>query len=272
MIKITIGQYYPAQSFIHNMDARMKLLCTVIFITVLFFIGNFLGYAFSAVYLLVMIKISKVPIKFLFRGLRAIFFIIVFTAILNMFFTAGETVLLQFGAVRITQEGLTNAIRMSLRLVMLLMGSSLLTLTTTPIQLTDAIEYALKPFKRIGVPAHEIAMMMTIALRFIPTLVEEMDKIMKAQMARGADFDTGGLIKKAKSLVPLLVPLFISSFRRADELALAMEARCYRGDVGRTRMKQMRMALLDYKALVIMALFILCIILLEHFAGIWGIW
>jgi len=272
MIKITIGQYYPAQSFIHRMDARMKLLCTIIFITILFFIGNFLGYAFAAAYLLTMIKISKVPIKFLFRGFRAIFFIIAFTAILNMFFTAGEVVLLQLGGVRITQEGLTNAARMAIRLVMLLMGSSLLTLTTTPIQLTDAIEFALKPLKRVGVPAHEIAMMMTIALRFIPTLIEEMDKIMKAQMARGADFDTGGLIKKAKSLVPLLVPLFISSFRRADELALAMEARCYRGDVGRTRMKQMRMASLDYKALFIMVLFILCILFLEYVAGIWGIW
>ena len=272
MLKITIGQYYHANSFIHKLDARMKLLCTILFITVLFFVGNFLGYALAAVYLAVIIRVSKVPPKFLFRGLRAIMFIIIFTAFLNIFFTQGGEVVLEVGFVRVTELGLLNASRMAIRLVMLIVGSSLLTLTTTPIQLTDAIEYSLKPFKKIGVPAHEIAMMMTIALRFIPTLMEEMDKIMKAQMARGADFDTGGIIKKARSLVPLLVPLFISSFRRADDLALAMEARCYRGDVGRTRMKQMKMKWRDYKALAILGLFTAMVFVLEHFADIWGIW
>jgi len=272
MLKVTIGQYYHADSFIHKLDARMKLLCTVIFITVLFFVGNFLGYALAAVYLAIIIRISKVPPKFLFRGLRAILFIIIFTAILNVFFTPGGMVLIEVGFVRITNLGLLNAARIGIRLVMLIVGSSLLTLTTTPIQLTDAIEYSLKPFKKIGVPAHEIAMMMTIALRFIPTLLEEMDKIMKAQMARGADFDTGGVIKKAKSLVPLLVPLFISSFRRADDLALAMEARCYRGDVGRTRMKQMKMKARDYQALGTLGVFTAFIFALEYFANIWGIW
>jgi energy-coupling factor transport system permease protein len=250
----------------------MKLLCTVIFITVLFFVGNFAGYAIAAVYLAVIIRISKVPPRFLFRGLRAIMFIIVLTAFLNIFFTQGGTVLIEIGFVRITELGLVNASRMAIRLVMLIVGSSILTLTTTPIQLTDAIEFSLKPFKKIGVPAHEIAMMMTIALRFIPTLIEEMDKIMKAQMARGADFDTGGIIKKARSLVPLLVPLFISSFRRADDLALAMESRCYRGDMGRTRMKQMKMRGRDYAALGVLGLFTALIVAMEYFAGIWGVW
>ncbi|MCL2396762.1 MAG: energy-coupling factor transporter transmembrane protein EcfT [Defluviitaleaceae bacterium] len=272
MLKITIGQYYPVQSPIHRLDARMKLLCTIIFITVLFFIGNFLGYAFAAVFLAGMIKLSKVPPKYLIRGLRAIIFIIFFTAFLNIFFTAGGDVIFSWGPIQITQQGLVNALRMAVRLVMLIIGSSMLTLTTTPIQLTEAIEFGLSPFKKIGVPAHEIAMMLTIALRFIPTLMEEMDKIMKAQMARGADFDTGGLFKKAKSLVPLLVPLFISSFRRADELALAMEARCYRGDVGRTRMKQMKMRFSDYQALAVMGLFFATILGIERLAGLWGVW
>jgi energy-coupling factor transport system permease protein len=268
MLKVTIGQYYPAQSFIHRLDPRMKLLCTLLFIVFIFFINNFLGYAVAAVYLIVIVKTSTVPPRFLLRGLRAIFFIIIFTAILNIFFTAGETVI--WGP--ITQEGLLNAGRMALRLIMLIIGSSILTLTTTPIQLTDAIEYGLKPLKKIRVPAHEIAMMMTIALRFIPTLMEEMDKIMKAQMARGADFDTGGLIKKARSLVPLLVPLFISAFRRAEDLALAMESRCYRGDVGRTRMKKMKMSGRDYAAFGVVLLLIAMIFALNHVANIFGIW
>ena len=272
MLKITIGQYYHADSFIHKLDARMKLLCTVIFITMLFIVGNFMGYALAALYLAIVIRISKVPPRFLFRGLRAILFIIIFTAFLNIFFTQGGTVVLEIGFVRITELGLLNASRIAVRLVMLIVGSSLLTLTTTPIQLTDAIEFSLKPFKKIGVPAHEIAMMMTIALRFIPTLIEEMDKIMKAQMARGADFDTGGIIKKARSLVPLLVPLFISAFRRAEDLALAMESRCYRGDVGRTRMKQMRYALRDLAAFVVMLSFIAGVFILNHVAAYFGIW
>ncbi|MCL2752773.1 MAG: energy-coupling factor transporter transmembrane protein EcfT [Defluviitaleaceae bacterium] len=272
MLKVTIGQYYPAQSFIHRLDPRMKLLCTMLFIVFLFFVNNFLGYAMAFVLLATVIKVSKVPPKFLLRGLRAIIFIIIFTAILNIFFTAGETIVFEWRWMRISQEGLLNAARMALRLTMLIIGSSILTLTTTPIQLTDAIESALKPLKKIRVPAHEIAMMMTIALRFIPTLIEEMDKIMKAQMARGADFDTGGIIKKARSLVPLLVPLFISAFRRAEDLALAMESRCYRGDIGRTRMKQMRYALRDLAAFIIILSFIAGIFVLNHVAAVYGIW
>lgn len=248
-MNITIGQYYPVDSMIHRLDSRVKLATTIVYVTMLFIASNFLSYAFTILALGCVIKLSHVPPMYLLRGLRAIFFIIIFTVVLNMFFTPGETVLLRLGVVRVTLEGVLVAARMCIRLVLLIIGSSLLTLTTSPIQLTDAIEYLLKPFKRIGVPAHEIAMMMTIALRFIPTLFEEMNKIMKAQMARGADFDTGGLIKKAKSLIPLLVPLFVSSFRRADELAMAMEARCYRGDVGRTRMKVMRLERRDYWAI-----------------------
>ncbi|MCL2354279.1 MAG: energy-coupling factor transporter transmembrane protein EcfT [Defluviitaleaceae bacterium] len=250
----------------------MKLLCTMLFIVFIFFINNFLGYAVAALFLTVIIRTSKVPLKLMLKGMKAIFFIIIFTAVLNIFFTSGGTVLVEVGFITITLEGLLNAGRMALRLVMLIIGSSVLTLTTTPIQLTDAIEYSLKPLKKIGVPAHEIAMMMTIALRFIPTLMEEMDKIRKAQTARGADFDTGGLIKKAKSLIPLLVPLFISAFRRAEELALAMEARCYRGDVGRTRMKQMKMAKRDYAAFALMATFVASIFVLNHVAYILAVW
>ena len=272
MLKITIGQYYPTKSVVHRMDARMKLLCTIAFVTILFLIGNFLGYALAGLFMGFCIGMSKVPPKFLLRGLRSILFIIIFMVFINVFFTAGETVLFQIATVRITLEGLLSAGRISLRLLMLVVASSVLTLTTTPMQLTDAIEFGLKPLKKIGVPSHEIAMMMTIALRFIPTLVEEMDKIMKAQMARGADFDTGGVLKKAKSLIPLLVPLFISAFRRADDLALAMEARCYRGDTGRTRMKSMKMGRVDYAAMSILAVLIAGVMIIERLATLWGIW
>ena len=268
---ITIGQYYPVKSFVHELDARTKLYCTIIFITMIFFIHSFIGYAFALLCLGGAIKTSRVPIKFMLRGLKAIMFIIVFTMVLNIFFTPGPTVLASLGPFTITLEGVLNAGRMALRFAMLIIGSSIMTLTTTPIQLTAAIEFSLKPLKRLGVPAHEIAMMMTIALRFIPTLIEEMDKIMKAQMARGADFDTGGIIKKARSMVPLLVPLFISSFRRADDLALAMEARCYRGDVNRTKMKEMRMSRLDAIAFAAAGIFIAGIIGIEMATRAFGI-
>jgi len=255
LTNITIGQYYPAESPVHRLDPRLKLISALAFIILLFFVRNFWGFAFSAVFISVLIKISRVPPLFLLRGLRGILFIMMFTAALNVFFTPGDTVVFQFYALRITLEGLALAGKMAVRLCLLIIGSSLLTLTTSPIELTDAMEYLMKPLKRIGVPAHEIAMMMTIALRFIPTLMEEMEKIMKAQSARGADFDTGGVIKRARSLIPLLAPLFISSFRRADELAMAMEARCYRGDVNRTRMKVLKLTRLDYRAAPFMCLY-----------------
>jgi len=255
MSKIVIGQYYPAPSILHSLDPRVKLLGTMFFIITLFMAGNWLGYGIAALALATVIRLSGVPPMFMFRGLRAMLFILIFTASLNLFLTPGETVLINFWFIRITLEGVSLAGQIASRLVILIVGSTIMTLTTTPIQLTDAIETLLKPFKRIGVPVHEIAMMMTIALRFIPTLMEEVDKIMKAQMARGADFDTGGLVKKAKSMIPLLVPLFISAFRRADELAQAMDARCYRGDVNRTKMKVMRFAPRDFYAAVILAIY-----------------
>lgn len=248
MTNIAIGQYYPVRSAIHSIDPRVKLVATLGYITLLFLITNIWGYLLTVLFLAAVIYMSNVPPIFMFKGLKGILFILVFTVVLNMFFTPGGTVIFHWAFMTITREGVYVAARMGLRLVLLVVGSSVLTLTTSPIELTDAIEFLLKPFKRVGVPAHEIAMMMTIALRFIPTLLEEMDKIMKAQMARGADFDTGGLLKKAKSLIPLLVPLFVSAFRRADDLAMAMEARCYRGDVNRTRMKTLKLARRDYVA------------------------
>ncbi len=258
---ITIGQYYPTNSMIHRLDPRFKIIGTFIYILSLFLVKHFYGYLIALLFIGVVIGISKVPLKFILRGLRAIFIIIILTVTLNIFFTSGDTPLITIGRVVITQEGLYTAAFMAARLIMLIIGSSLLTLTTSPIQLTDGIEKLLKPLSRIKVPAHEIAMMMTIALRFIPILLEETDKIMKAQMARGADFDTGGLIKKAKNMVPLLVPLFISAFRRADDLALAMEARCYRGGEGRTRMKELRYKRRDTVAFGVTVVYVAILVL-----------
>lgn len=256
MIKdITIGQYLPGDSFIHKLDPRIKIILSFIFIVAVFLVNNFIGYCFIALFTFFTIIISKVPFKYIFKGLKPIIWIIIFTAVLNIWLTPGTTIY-QIGPVKITDKGLSLAIFMVFRLIFLIIGTSLLTLTTTPISLTDGIEKLLNPFKKIGVPAHELAMMMTIALRFIPTLLDETDKIMKAQMARGADFESGNVLKRAKNMVPLLVPLFISSFRRADDLAMAMEARCYRGGEGRTRLKQLKVEKRDYAALFIMLLLI----------------
>ncbi|WP_352400106.1 energy-coupling factor transporter transmembrane component T [Anaerotignum sp.] len=265
---ITIGQFYPVDSPIHRLDARVKLTVTFIYIITLFLINSFLGYFFVIAVLGATIKASKVPLKFMLKGIKSIMIIILFTAFINLFMTRGEQVIWQWGFLSLTVEGVLLAIKMCIRLVLLIVGSSILTLTTTPIQLTDGIEFMLRPFKKIGVPAHEIAMMMTIALRFIPTLLDETDKIMKAQQARGADFDTGSLMQKAKSLIPILVPLFISAFRRAEELAMAMEARCYHGDENRTRMNQMHMQKKDYQALAIGVLYIGAIFGLRYAANI----
>lgn len=255
MTNIAIGQYFPVKSYVHSLDPRVKLVSTICFIALLFVISSPISYLLTILFLAVAVIMSKVPFSFIFRGVRGILFIMLFSVVLNVFLTTGETVLYKAGIFTITMEGVEIASKMAIRLVLLVLFSSLMTLTTTPIALTDAIEYLLKPLKAIGVPAHEIAMMMTIALRFIPTLLEETHKIMQAQMARGADFDTGGLIKKAKSLIPLLVPLFVSAFRRADELALAMEARCYRGDIKRTRMKVLKLQKIDYFAIIFLILF-----------------
>lgn len=250
---ITIGQYYPAETVIHNLDPRIKIIITFTFIISLFFINSFYPYIFVLTFLLTTIKLSTVPINYILRGLKPIMIIIIITFLINLFMTKGEVVY-SLGPLDITKEGLIHAGFMAVRLVFLIIGTSLLTLTTSPISLTDGIEKLLNPFKKIGIPAHELAMMMTIALRFIPTLLEETDKIMKAQMARGADFESGNIINRAKSLVPLLVPLFVSAFRRADELAMAMEARCYRGGENRTRMKQLKLQARDFIVMVITGL------------------
>ena len=255
MTRIAIGQFYPSNSPIHRIDPRVKLLGTIFYITMLFFATNFWGYGVAALFVIFVVKMSKVPVLFLFRGLRAVIFILSFAVVLNLFMTPGENVLFSFWFIRVTMEGLMAAAQMGSRLVLLITGSTILTLTTSPIQLTDGIESLLRPLKPLKVPAHDIAMLMTIALRFIPTLAEEMDKIMKAQKARGAELDTGGLIKRAKSLLPILVPLFVSAFKRADELATAMEARCYRGDVGRTRMKALRFSLVDLFAVIALVVY-----------------
>lgn len=233
---ITLGQYYQTDSIIHRLDPRVKLVATLVFIACLFIVDNFIGYALSGLFLLCVIKLSKVPFKFMMRGMKAIIFLLVLAVVFNLFLTPGEAVF-SFWKLTITREGIRIAVMMAIRLTFLIIGSSLMTLTTTPNNLTDGLEKLLSPLKKIHVPVHEISMMMSIALRFIPILLDETDKIMKAQIARGADFESGNLIKKAKSLVPLLVPLFISAFRRANDLAMAMEARCYRGGENRTKMK-----------------------------------
>lgn len=233
---ITIGQYYQTESIIHRLDPRVKLGGTLLFIVSLFFFQNYLGYAIAALFLGLVIKLSKVPFKFMVRGMKSIILLLMLTVIFNLFLTPG-TPLITIWKLTITWEGLKLALTMAIRLVLLIIGSSVMTLTTTPNNLTDGMEKMMRPLKIFKVPVHEVAMMMSIALRFIPILLEETDKIMKAQIARGADFESGNLIKRAKALVPLLVPLFISAFRRANDLAMAMEARCYRGGEGRTKMK-----------------------------------
>lgn len=233
---ITIGQYYQTDSIIHRLDPRVKLGGTLLYIITLFFIGNVWGYLLATLALWTVIKLSKVPFGFIVRGMRSIGFLLAITIIFNMFLTPGEAIV-SFWIFKLTKEGLRTALFMGWRLCLLIIGSSLMTLTTTPNQLTDGMEKALHPLNKIGIPVHEIAMMMSISLRFIPILLEETDKIMKAQIARGADFESGNLVQKAKAMVPLLVPLFISAFRRANDLAMAMESRCYRGGEGRTKMK-----------------------------------
>ena len=254
---ITLGQYYRTESVIHSLDPRVKIVGTFSFIISLFLVKNFIGYVIAALFLCACIKLSNVPPKFIFRGMRAIFFLLLITMVFNLFLTPGEP-LVSFWKIKITKEGIRLAIMMGVRLVFLITGSSLMTLTTTPNYLTDGLENLLKPLKKVRVPVHEISMMMSIALRFIPILMEETDKIMKAQMARGADFESGSIMKRAKSLVPLLVPLFISAFRRANDLAMAMEARCYRGGEGRTKMKPLVYKRIDIIALVVIFGYVVC--------------
>ena len=259
---ITLGQYYPVDSVLHRMDPRTKLAGTLVFLVSLFVSENLYGYLLATVFLALCIILSRVPLKFLFRGLKAILILLIISVSFNIFLTDGTPVFV-LGPLKATWEGLALAGFMALRLVYLVVGSSILTLTTTPNQLTDGLEKALGFLNKIHVPVHEISMMMSIALRFIPILVEEADKIMKAQTARGADFETGGLIKRAKAMIPLLVPLFISAFRRASDLAMAMEARCYHGGEGRTKMKPLRYHRRDVFGYLILAAYFAGMILLR---------
>lgn len=257
---ITIGQYFPGESSVHQLDPRIKIILTMIFIILIFLIQSYWGYLIVLTYLVLVTIVSGIPYKYLLRGLKPLLYIIVFTFVINVFFSTGSHILWKWAFIKITYEGLHQATLMALRLVFLVLGTSLLTLSTSPISLTDGIEQMLNPLKRFKFPAHELAMMMTIALRFIPTLLEETDKIMKAQMARGADFESGNILQRAKSLVPLLVPLFISAFRRADELAMAMESRCYRGGENRTRMKILSIEKRDYISVAVTLGFMMLVI------------
>ena len=259
---ITLGQYYPEDSVLHRLDPRTKLFGTMIYIVSLFICNSWAAYAAAVIALAAVIILSRVPLGFMFRGLKAILILLLISVFFNLFFTAGE-VIFQIWFIKITREGLQTAIWMAIRLVCLVIGASVMTLTTTPNSLTDGLEKSLGFLKAIKVPVHEIAMMMSIALRFIPILVEETDKIMKAQMARGADFEEGGLIAKAKAMIPLLIPLFISAFRRATDLATAMEARCYHGGEGRTKMKPLKYAARDYIAYICIIAFLILIIILK---------
>ena len=253
---ITLGQYYQTESAIHRLDPRVKLVGTICYIISLFLVNNIWGYLIAALFLAAMIKLSNVPFKFMVKGMRAIVFLLLITVVFNMFLTPGEP-LITFWKLTVTKEGLKLAVLMAIRLSFLIIGSSVMTLTTTPNNLTDGMENLMNPLRKLKVPVHEIAMMMSIALRFIPILLEETDKIMKAQIARGADFESGNIMKKAKALVPLLVPLFISAFRRANDLAMAMEARCYRGGDGRTKMKPLIYKKADRVGYCVLALYLI---------------
>ncbi len=263
---ITIGQYYQTDSVIHRLDPRVKLVGTIVFIVSLFLDSSIWLYLCATVFLAAVIKMSHVPLKFIIKGLKAIVILLMFSAVFNLFLTKGEVVF-SIWKIQITKEGIKTAIYMVVRLIYLIMGSSLMTLTTTPNNLTDGMEKGLGFLKVIKVPVHEIAMIMSIALRFIPILIEETDKIMKAQMARGADFESGNIIKKAKAMVPILVPLFISAFRRANELAMAMEARCYHGSEGRTKMKPLKYKRRDIYAYLALFSYLVLMIVLKIFVA-----
>ena len=262
---ITLGQFFPGHSAIHRMDPRTKLILTIVYIVALFVAQNWISYLVMMAFLVFCIWLSKIPPKSILRGMKPLMFILVFTAVLNLFYTDGGVELVRFGSLAITSEGLKRAIFMIWRILMLISGTFLLTYTTSPISLTDGLESLLNPLKRIHVPVHELSMMMSIALRFIPTLIEETDKIMNAQKARGADFETGSIIQRAKALVPILVPLFISAFRRADELATAMECRCYQGGEGRTKMKLLRFSRVDLDAFSVCICLLAAVITLAAF-------
>ncbi len=263
---ITIGQYYPADSILHKLDPRVKFVGTLVFVVSLFLVESW-GYLICTAFLVGSILLSKVPFRFMVKGLKAIFFLLIFTAVLNLLLTPGESIW-SFGILNVTKEGVRTAAAMAVRFVYLVLGASIMTLTTTPNKLTDGLESLFSPLNKLHVPVHEVAMMMSIALRFIPILIEEADKIMKAQMARGADFENGGIIQKAKALLPLLIPLFVSAFRRANDLAMAMEARCYRGAEGRTHMKPLAYKKRDFAAYILLFAYLALLIVLKIILGI----
>lgn len=256
---ITIGQYYPSDSRIHRLDPRVKIVCTLLYLISLFTFKSVIGYVLATAFLVMCVRMSKVPFKFIVKGLKPIIILLMITVIFNLFLTPGGRLLVHVGVFKVTEQGLRTAVYMAVRLIYLIMGSSLMTLTTTPNQLTDGIERLLRPLNKIRVPVHEIAMMMSIALRFIPLLLDETDKIMKAQIARGADLESGNIIQKAKAMIPILVPLFVSAFRRANDLAMAMEARCYRGGEGRTKMKPLVYGSKDRIAYAVMIAYVVVV-------------
>ncbi|MGN0754535.1 MAG: energy-coupling factor transporter transmembrane component T family protein [Aristaeellaceae bacterium] len=264
MKNITMGQYYPVDSWVHRLDPRTKILLTIAMIVAVFLVKTMVGYGLILGFVYLVSRLSHIPFRMLLKGIKPLKFILILTFLLNLFFNSGETMLIEWGFLKISYEGLAQAIHYSLRLVFLVLGTSLMTLTTSPIALSDGIEMLLSPLKRIRFPAHELAMMMSIALRFIPTLMEEADKIMKAQMARGADFESGNLLARAKAMVPLLVPLFVSAFRRAGDLAMAMESRCYHGGENRTRLRVLKITKNDWLAAAGVALLIAVIVLESH--------
>ena len=265
---ITLGQYFPGNSFIHRLDPRTKLICTIIYIAALFVAKSFVSYGILLLVLVVCVAVSKIKAAAMFKGLKPLTFIIIFTAVLNLFYTKGGTELFSYWVFTVTTEGIKIAFFMVLRIMMLISGTFLLTYTTTPMALTDGLELILNPLKKLHAPVHEFSMMMSIALRFIPTLIEEADKISNAQKARGADFETGKLTERAKALLPLLVPLFVSAFRRADDLAIAMESRCYHGGEGRTRMKKLKISSSDVMTIVFSFVFLAGMIFLSRWLGL----
>ena len=256
---ITIGQFFPGNTFIHSLDPRTKLICTLAYVISLFFVRNMWGFLPAFLFLAFVISVSKTSVRMVLKSVKPVVFIVVLTAVLNMFYTPGET-LWSYGFLNITREGVIMAVTMPIRLILLVIGSSMLTYTTSPIMLTDAIENLLGPLKKFKIPVHDFSMMMTIALRFIPTLIEETDKIISAQKARGADFESGNIMRRAKAMVPILVPLFISAFRRADELAVAMECRCYNGGLSRTRLKKLEYGWRDFVGLIVIVVVIAALI------------
>ena len=264
---VAFGQYYPTGSVVHRMDPRMKLLLTIMFVVAIFFVNTYFGFMLTAAVLILIILIAKLPMLSVLKSVRAIIFIVIFAAVINLFMIRNGEVLWSWKALQITDQGVHTTIKMTLRLVLLISGASLLTLTTTPVEIADGTESLIKPLALIKVPVHDIAMIMSIALRFIPTLFEETQKIIAAQKARGASFDTGGLIARAKALLPVLIPLFVNSFRRADELAFAMDARCYNATEKRTKMKVMRFGAADFVAFFLIAAYFVAVLLDRYYFG-----